>query len=295
MNELYSLVERGYKIEKIATGFVFTEGPVWNKEKEFLLFSDVRGNVRIKWSKKNKTEEAMRPSNKCNGMTYDREGNLIVCEHITSTVVKEYPDGKRETIASHHEGRELNSPNDVIVAKDGSIYFTDPNYGRMAGSGLERNKELAYQGIYRINPGSGELELLSNDFTKPNGLCLSPDEKILYIDDSRFYHIRAFDVSPGGSITNGRVFFDNICSRDTKGSSPDGMKCDELGNIYVAGHGGIWVISPQAEYIGLIELPEVTSNLNWGGENWDILYITASTSVYRLKMKVRGNKLNYMK
>ena len=295
MNELYSLVERGYKIEKIATGFVFTEGPVWNKEKEFLLFSDVRGNVRIKWSKKNKTEEAMRPSNKCNGMTYDREGNLIVCEHITSTVVKEYPDGKRETIASHYEGRELNSPNDVIVAKDGSIYFTDPNYGRMAGSGLERNKELAYQGIYRINPGSGELELLSNDFTKPNGLCLSPDEKILYIDDSRFYHIRAFDVRPGGSITNGRVFFDNICSRDTKGSSPDGMKCDELGNIYVAGHGGIWVISPQAEYIGLIELPEVTSNLNWGGENWDILYITASTSVYRLKMKVRGNKLNYMK
>lgn len=294
MKKLYNLIEKGYKIEKIATGFGFTEGPVWNKEKEFLLFSDIPGNTRIRWSEKNKIEEVMKPSNKCNGMTYDEDGNLIVCEHITSTVVKEYPDGKKETVASHYEGKELNSPNDVIVAKDGSIYFTDPTYGRMAGHGLERKKELDYQGVYRINSKNGKLELLASDFKQPNGLCLSPDEKILYIDDSRLYHIRAFDVKPEGSIENSRVFFDNICSSDTKGSSPDGMKCDELGNIYVAGHGGIWIISPNAEYIGLIELPEVVSNLNWGGRNWDILYITASTSIYRLKMKIKGNKLNYM-
>jgi len=294
MKKLYSLIERGYKIEKIATGFGFTEGPVWNKEKEFLLFSDIPGNARIKWSEKNKIEEVMKPSNKCNGMTYDKDGNLIVCEHATSTVVKEYPDGRRQTIASYYEGKELNSPNDVIVAKEGSIYFTDPTYGRMAGSGFERKKELDYQGVYRIHPESGKLELLVNDFKQPNGLCLSPDEKVLYVDDSRLYHIRAFDVKSGGSIINGRIFFDNICSGDTKGSSPDGMKCDEFGNIYVAGHGGIWVIGPQAEHIGLIELPEVVSNLNWGGKNWDILYITASTSIYRLKMKIKGNKLNYM-
>lgn len=294
MKKLYSLIERGYKIEKISTGFDFTEGPVWNKEKEFLLFSDIPGNARIKWSEKNKIEEVIKPSNKCNGMTYDKEGNLIVCEHVTSTVVKEYPDGRRETIASHYEGKELNSPNDVIVAKDGSIYFTDPTYGRMEGSGFGRKKELDYQGVYRINPGSGKLELLVSDFKQPNGLCLSPDEKVLYVDDSKLYHIRAFDVKSEGSITNGRVFFDNICSSDTESSSPDGMKCDELGNIYVAGHGGIWIISPRAEYIGLIELPEVVSNLNWGGKNWDILYITASTSIYRLKMKIKGNKLNYM-
>lgn len=294
MKKLYSLIERGYKIEKIATGFGFTEGPVWNKEKEFLLFSDIPGNTRIKWSEKNKIEEVMKPSNKCNGMTYDEDGNLIVCEHVTSTVVKEYPDGKKETVASHYEGKELNSPNDVIVAKNGSIYFTDPNYGRMADSGFERKRELDYQGVYRINSGNGKLELLVSDFKKPNGLCLSPDEEVLYVDDSKFYHIRAFDVKPEGPITNSRVFFDNICSSDTKGSSPDGMKCDELGNIYVAGHRGIWIISPKAEYIGLIELPEVVSNLNWGGKNWDILYITASTSIYRLKMKIKGNKLNYM-
>ena len=294
MKKLYNLVEKEEKIERVATGFIFTEGPVWNREEEYLLFSDIPGNARVKWSKKNKIEEVKKPSNKCNGMTYDADGNLMVCEHITSRVVKEYPDGQREVVASHYQGKELNSPNDLIIANDGSIYFTDPTYGRMAVPGLGREIELSHQGVYRIHPKRGKLELLVSDFKQPNGLFLSPNEKTLYVDDTELYHIRAFDVKADGTITNGRIFFDKIYSDDPKHGAPDGMKCDELGNIYVTGPGGIWIISPQGEYIGLIEVPEIVGNLNWGEKNWDILYIAASTSIYRLKMKVKGNKLSYM-
>ena len=294
MKKFFELVEKGTRIERIANGFGFTEGPIWNKDKEFLLFSDIPGDTRIKWSEKNKIEEVMKPSNKCNGMTYDKDGNLLVCEHTTSRLVKEHHDGNIEIIASHYKGKELNSPNDVIVAKDGSIYFTDPTYGRMALDGLERETELKFQGVYRVHPKNKNLELLASDFEQPNGLCLSPDEKTLYVNDTDRYHVRAFNIKSDGSIAKGSIFFDKIGSKDSKKGVPDGMKCDEFGNIYTTGPKGIWIISPQREYIGLIEVPEITANLNWGGKNWDILYITASTSIYCLKMKIRGNKSSYM-
>jgi gluconolactonase len=285
------------ELERLGTGFTFTEGPIWNKEGRFLLFSDMPGDVRRRWDEENGVQEVMRPSNKGNGMTYDRNGRLLVCEHSTSSLVRIDPDGTgsgREVLASHYEGKELNSPNDVIEASDGSIYFSDPWFGRMPVFGVERDRELGFQGVYRISPDGGDPQLLVDDFEQPNGLCFSPDESLLYINDTPRAHIRVFDRQPDGTIANGRMFFENIGSGVIEEGIPDGMKCDERGNIYVTGPGGIWVISPDAEQLGVIEVPENTGNLNWGGDDWKELYIPSTTSVYRIRMKVAGNRLSYM-
>jgi gluconolactonase len=295
--KLVELVDRDAEVERLGTGFTFTEGPIWNKEGRFLLFSDMPGDVRRRWDEENGVQEVMRPSNKGNGMTYDREGRLLVCEHSTSSLVRIDPDGTgsgREVLASHYDGKELNSPNDVIEASDGSIYFSDPWYGRMPVFGVERDRELGFQGVYRIPPGGGDLQLLVDDFEQPNGLCFSPDESLLYINDTPRAHIRVFDRQPDGTIANGRMFFENIGSGVIEEGIPDGMKCDERGNIYVTGPGGIWVISPEAEQLGVLEVPENTGNLNWGGDDWKELYIPSTTSVYRIRMKVAGNRLSYM-
>jgi gluconolactonase len=291
---LRELVAEDAEVERLATGFTFTEGPIWNAEGQYLLFSDMPGNVRRRWSEEDGVEEVMKPSNKCNGMTYDTHGNLLVCEHVTSSLVREHPDGTRETIASHYRGKELNSPNDVIVKSDGSIYFSDPSYGRMPGFGEEREKQLDFQGVYRIAPDGGEPQLLVDDFEQPNGLCFSPDESLLYINDTPRAHIRVFDVQQDGTIANGRMFFEGIGSGVIEEGIPDGMKCDERGNIWVTGPGGIWVISPDGEHLGVIEVPENTGNLTWGGRDWKQLYIPSSTSLYRIETKVAGNKVPYM-
>jgi gluconolactonase len=207
------------------------------------------------------------------------------------------PDGKggnREVIATHYEGKELNSPNDVIVANDGSIYFSDPWYGRMPVFGIERERELDFQGVYRIAPEGGDPQLLVDDFEQSNGLCFSPDESLLYINDTPRAHIRVFDRQADGTIANGRMFFDNIGSGVIEEGIPDGMKCDEHGNVYVTGPGGVWVVSPDAELLGIIEVPENVGNLNWGGDDWSDLYMPSSTSLYRISMKVSGNRLSYM-
>jgi gluconolactonase len=296
-DKLFELVDREAEVEKLATGFTFTEGPIWNKDGRFLLFSDMPGDVRRRWDEDNGVQEVMRPSNKGNGMTYDADGRLLVCEHSTSSLVRIDPDGTgsgREVLASHYDGKELNSPNDVIVANDGSIYFSDPWYGRMPVFGVERDRELGFQGVYRIPPGGGDLQLLVDDFEQPNGLCFSPDESLLYINDTPRAHIRVFDRQPDGTIANGRMFFENIGSGVIEEGIPDGMKCDERGNVYVTGPAGVWVISPEAELLGVIEVPENVGNLNWGGDDWSDLYMPSTTSLYRIRMKVSGNRLSYM-
>ena len=293
--KLRQLVDDDAEVEQIATGFMFTEGPIWMADGS-LHFSDMPGDKRRRWHPDEGVTVLRDPSNKCNGMTLDNDGNLIVCEHVTSSVVRERPDGTRETLATHWGDKELNSPNDVIVARDGSIIFTDPTYGRMPGFGLEREQDLDFQGVYRIPADGGELQLLVDDFAQPNGLCFTPDESQLYINDTVHAHIRIFDVGPDHQLSNGRAFAENIGDGDlAKGGLVDGMKCDERGNIYVTGPGGIWVISPEAEHLGVIEVPENTGNLNWGDADWQSLYIPASTSVYRVRMKVGGNKLGYMR
>ena len=282
------------ELERVASGFIFTEGPIWNKAKGELLFSDIPGDVLRSWSEASGVTEVMKPTHKCNGMTYDADDNLIICEHSTSKVVRQSPTGERETIASHYKGKEVNSPNDVVVANDGSIYFSDPPGGRVPVFGVERDRELDFQGVYRIPPGGGAVQLLIDDFETPNGLCFSPDESILYINDSTRAQIRAFDMRADGTLTNDCVFFDSIGHGTLEEGFPDGMKCDELGNIYVTGPGGVWVIDPAGAHFGIIKVPEVVGNLNWGGADWKTLYIAATTSIYRIDMKVAGSRSSYM-
>jgi len=291
---LHDLVDADAEVEQVATGFTFTEGPIWMSDGS-LHFSDMPADKRRRWHPDEGVTVLRDPSNKCNGMTLDNDGNLIVCEHVTSSVVRERPDGTRETIATHWQGKELNSPNDVVVARDGSILFTDPTYGRMPVFGLERAQELDFQGVYRIPQGTGELQLLVDDFAQPNGLCFSPDESVLYVNDTDRAHIRVFDVQPDGSLANGRVFAEGIGTGDlSTGELVDGMKADEHGNVYVTGPKGVWVFAPSGEHLGVIQIPENVGNLNWGDGDWRSLYIPACTSVYRVRMKVAGNRLGYM-
>jgi gluconolactonase len=292
--KLRELVDEDAEVEQIATGFTFTEGPIWMADGS-LHFSDMPGDKRRRWHPDEGVTVLRDPSNKCNGMTRDNDGNLIVCEHVTSSVVRESPDGGRETLATHWGDKELNSPNDVIVARDGSIIFTDPTYGRMPGFGLEREQDLDFQGVYRIPAGGGDLQLLVDDFAQPNGLCFTADESLLYINDTDRAHIRVFDVGADHQLSNGRVFAENIGTADlAKGDLVDGMKLDEQGNVYVTGPEGVLVFSPGGEHLGTIKIPEPVGNLNWGDDDWKSLYIPASTSVYRVRMNVAGNRLGYM-
>jgi gluconolactonase len=292
------LVDESAEVEQLGTGFTFTEGPIWNPD-GFLLFSDMPGDVRRRWDPDSGVSEVANPSNKGNGMTIDNDGRLVVCEHVTSSVVRMDPDGRgggREVLATHYDGKELNSPNDVVVKSDGAIYFTDPTYGRTPGFGIEREQDLDFQGVYRLAPGGGDPQLLIDDFAQPNGLCFSTDESLLYINDTTRAHIRVFDVQADGSIANGRVLADGIGSGDLAiGDLVDGMKLDERGNVWVTGPGGVCVFDPDGNHIGTVEVPENVGNVNWGGPNWDQLFIPATSSMYRIQCKVSGNRLPYMR
>lgn len=280
-------------LEQLCTGYQFTEGPIWNPKEQCLYFSDIPGNVRARWSPSEGATIVRNPSNKCNGMTYDAAGNLYVCEHITSSLILETPQGERRVLASHWQGKELNSPNDVVVRSDGMVYFTDPTYGRTPVFGLERPQELSFQAVYRIST-DGELHLEAEDFAQPNGLCFSPDEKLLYVNDTPRAHIRVFDVAPDGALSGSRIFAENIGDGQLAGGVVDGMKCDERGNIYVTGPRGIWVFSPGGEHLGVIKMPEHAGNLNWGGPDWNELYCACSSSIYRVRLNVRGARAPYM-
>jgi gluconolactonase len=292
------LVDENAEVERLGTGFTFTEGPIWNPD-GFLLFSDMPGDVRRRWDPDSGVTEVANPSNKGNGMTFDLDGRLLVCEHVTSSVVRMDPDGKgggREVLATHYEGRELNSPNDVVVKSDGAIYFTDPTYGRMPGFGIERDQDLDFQGVYRIAPGGGDPQLLVDDFDQPNGLCFSTDESLLYINDTTRAHIRVFDVQSDGTIANSRVLADGIGSGSLEiGDLVDGMKLDARGNVWVTGPGGVCVFDADGQHIGTVEVPENVGNINWGGPDWSQLFIPATSSLYRIQCKISGNRLPYMR
>ena len=297
-DKLTELVDPGAEVERVATGFTFTEGPIWNHADGYLLVSDMPGDVRRRWSESGGVEEVMNPSNKGNGMVYDAEGNLLVCEHVTSSLVRERPDGTRETLATHYKGKEFNSPNDVCVRSDGTIYFSDPWYGRMPGFGLERDRDLGFQGVYMLRPGftpgdEPELVVAEDEFEMPNGLCFTPDESLMYINDTPRAHIKVFDVAADGTLSNGRMFFENIGSGVIEEGIPDGMKIDERGNVWVTGPRGVWVISPEGEHLGVVEVPENTGNMTWGDEDWKSLYIPSSTSLYRIRTKVGPARLPY--
>jgi gluconolactonase len=292
------LVDENVEVEQLGTGFTFTEGPVWNPDGEFLLFSDMPGDTRRRWDESSGVQIVMSPSNKGNGLTLDSNGRLLVCEHSTSSVARMDPDGtntSREVLASHYEGKELNSPNDICVHSDGSIYFTDPTYGRMPGFGVEREQDLDFQGVYRIPPGGGDVQLLADDFGQPNGLCFSPDESLLYVNDTERAHIRVFEVQGDGSLARDRMLAENIGTASLdKGDLIDGMKCDEHGTLWLTGPGGILVFSADGEHLGSIQIPEPVGNLHWGGPDWNWMFVCASAGLYRFPTKVSGRREPYM-
>ena len=297
--KLGRLVDENVEVQQLGGGFTFTEGPIWNPEGQFLLFSDMPADTRRRWDEQSGVEVVASPSNKGNGMTLDAEGRLIVCEHSTSSLVRMDPDGKntgREVLASHYEGEELNSPNDVCVKSDGSIWFSDPWYGRMPVFGVERERVLGWQGVFRLPPGGGDPELVveQDEYEQPNGLCFSPDESLLYINDTPKAWIKVYDVGSDGSLSNGRMFFEGIGTGEIEQGIPDGMKCDEEGNIWVTGPGGVWVISAGGEHLGVIKIPENTGNLAWGGADWRTLFIPSSTSLYAVTTKVGPRREPYM-
>jgi gluconolactonase len=218
-------------------------------------------------------------------LAWDNQGRLITCEHASSHITRTEPDGSITVLASHHEGRELNSPNDVVVKSDGAVYFSDPTYGRKPHFGVPREPELAFRGVYRLGPDGKSLTLLADDFGQPNGLCFSLDEKVLFVNDTDKQHIRAFDVKPDGSIANSRVWATTV---GEGAGAPDGMKVDSAGNIYCCGPGGIHVFTPDAVCLGVIRVPEHTANFCWGDDDLKSLFIAASTSIYRIRVAVPG-------
>lgn len=264
-------------VTQLATGFQFVEGPVWHPDGHW-LFSDIPGNRIHKITPDGTLTAYREPSGGSNGLTFDRSGRLVACEHNNRRVsVSTQPDAP-ETLVDTFADKRLNSPNDVVVHSSGAVYFTDPPYGIKP-----EEQEQPHNGVYRIDP-DGNMTLLVADFERPNGLAFSPDETTLYIDDSHHQHVRAFDVTPDGTLQNGRLFCDLTCDSD---GVPDGLKIDQQGNVYITNALGVWVHAPDGKFLGLIDTPEVPANCAWG-EDGQTLFLTARTSVYTVRMKVPG-------
>jgi len=272
-------------IEQVATGFVFTEGALWHSQQSYLLFSDIIGNQMHRWDAEQGLSSFRQPSQMANGNAWDREGRLLTCEHASSRVTRTEPDGSITVLASHFEGRALNSPNDIVVRTDGSIYFTDPIFGRRAPHGVPREPELDHSSVYRIDPRDGSLSRLSPRLEQPNGLCCSLDEALLYVNDSPRKQIHVYDLERDGSVSAGRLFAE--VPGDEPGV-PDGMKVDLQGHVYCCGPGGIHVFSPQGQRLARIRFPEKACNFAFGDADHKTLYVTACTSVYRVRLLVAG-------
>jgi gluconolactonase len=306
---LDTLISPGAQIEKVADGFGFLEGPVWvhSSGLGFLIFSDIPANVIDKWNPLDgkvsvfldksgfagadpgdagyqlNNGHAIVTLYGSNGITLDRQGRVTFCQHGDRAVVRLEKDGKRTVVADRYEGKRLNSPNDLVYKSDGSLYFTDPPYG-LRKLADDPKKELLFSGVYRW--ANGKLTLVNKDFGAPNGLAFSPDEKYLYIDDSASKTYWRFDVQPDGSLVNKKLLIDMSSSKEA--GVPDGMKIDHRGNIYGAGPGGVWVLTPGGKHLGTIHPPENPANLAWGDADAKTLYFTAVTGLYRLKVAVPG-------
>jgi gluconolactonase len=271
-------------LDRVATGFGFTEGPVWRGGE--LLFSDIPNSRTIRYRALPEGPEVTtfrHPTGNANGMTLDLQGNLIACEHSARRVSRVDQQGRAEPLVEAYQGKRLNSPNDVVVRSDGSIFFTDPPYGLRNHT---EGKELSFNGVFCLKP-DGTLNVVVDDFELPNGLAFSPDEKTLYVDDSARFHIRSFDVAADGTLSGGAVWAEMENPNDEAGV-PDGMKVDSEGHVFCTGPGGVWVFGTNGRLLGRITMPEVTANLAWAGHDWRTLYLTASTSLYRLHVSVPG-------
>ena len=268
------ILDPNARVEQITSGIQQPEGPVWN-DSLGLLFSDIKGNKIYKWTQANGKEEYLNPSDSTNGLTYDLEGNLIAGQMGLRRIVRFEKDGSQTSLADKYDGKKLNSPNDIVVKSDGAIFFTDPDFNIPGGP---QNKELSFNGIYRISL-TGELQLLTT-LTLPNGICFSPDERKLYVNDSQAHKIYVWDVIDDSTISNKILFY----TIPTTGYA-DGMKIDQHGNIYCTCSSAVWVISSSGQLLGKIELPTgvSASNCTWGDADKKTLYITAGNSVYKVR------------
>ena len=283
-DRILSVLDTSSEIEVVGSGFEFTEGPVWDHNNDSLIFSDMPGNKMRKWTQSDGVEPYRNPSNMANGNAYDNLGRLVSCEHATSRVTRTEKDGEIKILASHFEGKELNSPNDIIVSTKGVVYFTDPTFGRMEYYGVLRECELEVRGVYMID-NEGELTLLADDFDQPNGLCFSDDESKLFVNDSMKNHIRVFDINADGALTGGAVW--STLESDGDGVA-DGMKIDMENNLYCCGPGGIHILDSRAISLGVIKIPEPAANFTWGEADMKSLFVTASSSLFKLRVKIPG-------
>ncbi|HWL45242.1 MAG TPA: SMP-30/gluconolactonase/LRE family protein [Ilumatobacter sp.] len=293
--EMYALVAPDSVVVPLASGFEFTEGPTWSVAEQALYFSDIPGDTRYRWSDGAVTRVA-HPTAKANGQTFDRGGRLIVCEHLTNAVVRFDADGRRTVLCDNYRGVALNSPNDLVVwSGDGSIYFTDPMIGRSGDwIGRQRAPDLGFRGVYRIGEEGGPAELVvaEDEFVNPNGLCFSPDESVLYINDSRRRAIKAFPVDDDGSLGPATELASAIGAELGSISCVDGMECDEHGNIWVTSPGGVWVFAASLQTglrrLGVVRTPEDCASLVWGGADLRTLFLATRTSLRSLPTLCRS-------
>ncbi len=292
------LVPPDAKLEKLAEGFVWSEGPVWIRDGGYLVFSDVPKNTAFKWKEGEGISEFLKPSGYTgstvrgdepgsNGLTVDSQGRLVLCQHGDRRVARLEKDRTQTTLADKYLGKRLNSPNDLVYKSNGDLYFTDPPYG-LKSENKDPKKEIPYNGVYRLSK-NGELTLLTSELTYPNGIALSPDEQTLYVavSDPKQAIWMAYDVLPDGTIANGRVFFD-ATSRVKEGNGvPDGLKVDKAGNVFATGPGGVFVFSPAGKHLGTIDTGQPTANCAWGDDG-STLYIMANHYLSRIKTSTVG-------
>lgn len=276
--KIHDIVPLQCEVETVASGFEKTEGPVWLSGDQSLLFTDFPAVKIYKWHSEKGVSVFRKQSNRAVGLALDSDGRLVACEGITRRITRTEKSGDITTIASHYDGKRLNSPNDVVVKSDGGVYFTDPR-----SRFLTDEQELDFNGVFKIDPANGNVDLLTSEFQWPNGLCFSPDETLLYINDTSHQHIKVYDVLGDGTINNGRIF----CELDKahgKGA-PDGMKVDTEGHVYVTGPGGVWIIADSGEPLGIIKTPESVLNIGFAGST---LYLMAQSKVLRVALNISG-------
>ena len=285
------LVPSGARLERLADGFIWAEGPVWLPRDRTLLWSDIPNNRVLRWSAADGTvTDFLRPSDFANGHTLDQDGRVLACEHGTRRVSRYEPDGSRTTIVDRYEGKRLNSPNDLVVASDGAIWFTDPPYGIVSNrEGYQAESELGACYVFRLDRATGELAIVSDAMIDPNGLAFSPDESVLYVADTSagrvadgVHHILAFDVIEGRRLGEPRLF------RTIDPGAPDGLRVDVEGNVWTSAGDGIHVLAPDGAELGRLLMPEAVANLTFGGPDGRRLFITATSTLWSIEVGIRG-------
>lgn len=280
INSLADILEPGVRVEKVATGFEFTEGPVFSRL-GYLLFSDTPRNRIMKYTPGEPAAVLRENSNGANGLTFDHQGRLLACEGGAARVTRTEKNGTITVLADKSEGKSLNAPNDLVYCIDGNVYFTDLRRRNAAAD----PSRVEFSAVYQITR-DGRLRLATREPLRPNGVALSANQQTLFVADTEAQNVRAYDLAPDGSLTRGRIAAD---LKAPQPGGPDGLKTDQSGNVYVASHGGVWAFNASGKHLGTIEVPEPPSNLAWG-DNYRTLYITARTSIYKVRLRLNGTR-----